>query len=166
VRYLLGLLVGLAILWLVLSGHYAPMFLAFGLGSCLFTVWLCHRLGSIDAEGVPVDLLPRLPGYMLWLLWQILKANVDVAARILRPGRHISPTMITLTAHQRTPLGQAVFANSVTLTPGTITVGLTDGQAEVHALSEAGSHDLDGGVIDQRVRALESRVRHLSSAGS
>lgn len=158
-RYLLGLLVGLAVLWLLLSGHYTPMILVFGLGSCLFTAWLCHRLGIIHAESVPIELLPRLPAYMAWLLWQIFKSNIDVAVRILRPGRHISPTMVSLTAHQRTALGQAVFANSITLTPGTITVGLAHGQSEVHALSESGSQALEGGDIDQRVRALESQLR-------
>lgn len=165
-RYLLGLFVGLAILWLLLSGHYTPLLLGLGTLSCALAAWLCHRLGIISGETVPLELLPRLPGYLLWLFWQILKSNVDVAIRILRPGRHISPTMVRLTARQHTALGQTIFANSVTLTPGTITVGLQQGQAEVHALCETSPEDLEGGHIDQRVRRLETPLSDQSPAGS
>lgn len=161
-----GLLVGLVALWLLLSGHYTPLLLGFGGLSCAFTAWLCHRLGVIDGECVPIALLPRLPGYVAWLLGQIFRSNVDVALRILRPGRHISPTMVRLTANQQTALGQAIFANSVTLTPGTITVGLTRGSAQIHALCEHGTDDLEGGDIDRRVRHLEAGLSGQSPAAS
>lgn len=163
---LVGLLAGLVVLWLLLSGHYTPLLLGLGALSCLFTAWLCHRLGLIDGECVPIALLPRLPGYTAWLLGQIFKSNVDVAWRILRPGRHISPTMVSLTAGQQTALGQAIFANSVTLTPGTLTVGLTRGSAQVHALCENGTDDLEGGDIDRRVRRLEAGLPGQSPAAN
>lgn len=163
-RYLLGLLVGLVVLWLLLSGHYTPLLLGLGTLSCLFTAWLCHRLGVINSECVPIALLPRLPGYLVWLLWQIFKSNVDVARRILSPGRHISPTMVRLQAGQHSALGQAIFANSVTLTPGTLTVSLTGDTAEIHALCENGADDLEGGDIDQRVCHLEARLSGQSPA--
>lgn len=154
-RYLLGLIIGLATLWLLLSGHYSPMLLGFGGLSCLFTAYVCHRMCVIDAETVPLHLLFRMPGYVVWLGVEIAKSNWDVAQRIVRPGRHISPTMVTLRTHQKTALGQVIFANSITLTPGTVTVGLRDGVAEVHALTEDGATGMEGGEMDQRVRALE-----------
>ncbi|GAB3678243.1 Na+/H+ antiporter subunit E [Salinisphaera aquimarina] len=155
-RYLLGLIVGLAALWLLLSGHYSPLLLGLGGLSCLFTAYICHRMRLIDAETVPLHMLHRLPGYLFWLGLEIAKSNWDVAQRILRPGRHISPTMITLRARQQSQLGQVIFANSITLTPGTVTVGLRGGVAEVHALTEDNARDMEGGEMDKRVRALES----------
>ncbi|MES1925658.1 Na+/H+ antiporter subunit E [Salinisphaera sp. T31B1] len=156
-RYLLGLIVGLATLWLLLSGHYSPMVLSLGAGSCLFTAFVCHRMGLIDAETVPLHLIARLPGYLFWLAVEIAKSNWDVAKRVILPGRHISPTMVTLRARQRSELGQTIFANSITLTPGTVTVGLRRGVVEVHALTEDNARNMEGGEMDQRVRALEGR---------
>jgi len=165
VRYLLGLIVGLVALWLLLSGHYTPMILGFGAGSCVFTIWICRRLDIVNGEGVPVELLPRLPGYLLWLFIQILRSSLEVALLILRPKSAISPTMVQLPAHQQTAMGQAIFANSVTLTPGTITVGLRRGTAEVHALCRTSTQDLEGGHIDQRVRRLERGLHDQSPVG-
>lgn len=154
-RYLLGLVVGLAGLWLLLSGHYTSLVMSLGAASCAVVVFLCHRMGLIDDESVPLHLLPRLPGYLLWLAAQIASSNWDVAWRIVRPGRRISPTMVNLHAHQRTQFGQVVYANSITLTPGTVTVGLRDGHAEVHALTRDNAEDLEAGSMDARACALE-----------
>lgn len=158
-RYLLGLLVGLAALWLLLSGHYSTLLLELGAASCIVTALLCHRMGLIDEETVPLHLLPRLPGYLVWLGVEVAKSNWDVAQRIVRPGRQISPTMVTVRARQRSELGQVLFANSITLTPGTVTVGLQDGIAEVHALTEDNAHDIETGEMAQRVCTLEDRGR-------
>ena len=106
---------------------------------------------------MPLHLLPHAPGYVLWLGAEIAKSNWDVARRILKPERSISPTMITLHTGQATELGQVIYANSITLTPGTVTVGLRDGVAEVHALTRDNADDLEGGDMDRHVQALENR---------
>ena len=161
-RYLLGLIVGLAALWLLLSGHYSPLFYAFGTGSCLLTAWICWRMRIVDNETVPLHLLAHAPVYIAWLGWEIAKSNGDVARRILSPGRSISPTMTTRRVGPATDLGRTIYANSVTLTPGTVTVGLRDGLAEVHALTDANAKDIEEGDMDRRVQAFERRggVRH------
>lgn len=161
-RYLLGLIIGLAGLWLLLSGHYSPMLLGLGALSCVFTAFVCHRMGLVDAETVPLHMATRLPGYLFWLGLEIARSNWDVAKRIVMPGRHISPTMVTLRARQRSELGQVIFANSITLTPGTVTVGLRGGVAEVHALTEDNARDMEGGEMDQRVRALEGQSSSIA----
>lgn len=158
-RYLLGLIVGAAGLWLLLSGHYTPMVTALGGVSCVFCAYVCHRMRIVDSESVPLHLLWRLPGYTAWLGIQIAHSNWDVAQRIVRPGRHISPTMVRLHARQTSALGQVIFANSITLTPGTVTVALRGGEAEVHAITRENAQDMEGGDMDQRVRALEGRTR-------
>lgn len=154
-RYLIGLIVGLAALWLLLSGHYSMLLLVLGAASCALTAWVCHRMGLIDAEAIPLHLLPALPGYCLWLTKEVARSNWDVSRRVLSPTLPISPTMVTVRARQATQLGQMIFANSITLTPGTVTVTLRHGVAEVHALTADNAEDIEGGEMDLRVRALE-----------
>ncbi|WP_037335429.1 Na+/H+ antiporter subunit E [Salinisphaera hydrothermalis] len=154
-RYLLGLATGLAVLWLLLSGHYAPLTMALGALSCVFVVWLCRRLGIVSHESVPLHLLPRLPGYTLWLGLQIVRSNVDVATRLLRGRAAISPRTVIIDTRTHDPLGQAILANSITLTPGTVTVGLEDNEAIVHALTEDGAADIEAGTMARRVARLE-----------
>lgn len=159
---MIGLIVGTAALWLLLSGVYTPMMLAFGGASCLFCAFVCHRMGIVDDESVPLHMFWRLPGYTAWLGTEIAHSNWDVAKRIVRPGRHISPTMVRLNARQSSELGQVIFANSITLTPGTVTVALRDGAAEVHAITHENAQDMEGGDMDQRVRALEGQPKQAS----
>ena len=156
-RHAVGLVIGLVVLWLLLSGHYSPLLLGLGAVSCALTVWFCHRLSLIDEETVPLAFLPRILPYCAWLALEIAKSNWDVAWRIVWPGRHYSPTIVELRARQSTAFGQMVFANSITLTPGTVTVGLRDSVAEVHALTAIEASDLEDGTMDQRVRWLEGR---------
>lgn len=156
-RHLLSLVAGLVILWLLLSGHYAPLTLTLGAASCVFTVVLCRRLGLVNAESVPIQLLPRLPGYMAWLGLQIVHSNLDVAARLLRGRRAISPRTVVIDTRIHDPLGQAILANSITLTPGTVTVGLEDDEAIVHALTDEGATDIEAGTMAARVARLEGR---------
>ena len=157
-RHLLGLVAGLVILWLLLSGHYAPLTLALGAASCIFTVALCRRLGLVDAESVPIHLLPRLPGYVAWLGVQIARSNLDVAKRLLRGRSAISPQTVAIDTRTHDPLGQAILANSITLTPGTVTIGLEDGEAIVHALTREGAADIEAGTIAARVARLEGKA--------
>ncbi len=154
-RYLLGLLVGSAGLWLLLSGHYTPLLLSLGAASCAVVALLCWRMRIVDEETAPLHLLPRLPGYCLWLGAEIAKSSLSVARCIVMPSMPISPTMIRVTAHQETDFGQMTYGNSVTLTPGTVTVSLENGQMEVHALTQDNADEIETGGMDRRVRALE-----------
>ena len=108
-----------------------------------------------DSEGHPIHLLWSTIRYSPWLIWAIVKANLDVTRRILHPSLPISPTMVDVRATQKSALGQVVYANSITLTPGTVTVDMVDGILSVHALSREGASDLASGAMDRRVTAIE-----------
>jgi len=123
----LGLGAILAALWLLLSGHYTTLILSFGVASIVLVVYLAHRMDVVDHEGVPF-LSGRLLMYFPWLMKEIFIANVAVAKIILDPKLPISPIMVR-------------YANSITLTPGTITTGVDDHEFEIHALTY---HDVDG----------------------
>jgi len=135
-----GLGLTLFAFWLALSGHYTPLLLTLGVGSCVLVVYLAHRMEAIDEEGVPLQITLRMLAYLPWLLKEILVANIDVARVILRPKLKISPRVVFFHGTQKTDLGRAIYANSITLTPGTITTGVNGNEFEIHALRAA---DLD-----------------------
>lgn len=148
------LFASLAAVWLLLSGHYNPLLLAFGALSCTFVLFLARRLGLVDREGMPLHVLQRLPGYWLWLLGEVVKANIDVARRIVDPKLPVSPRMFEVETRLRTDFLRALYANSITLTPGTIAVDVRDDSILVHALTAEGQAALETGEMDARVAAL------------
>jgi multicomponent Na+:H+ antiporter subunit E len=151
----ISLVAFLAGTWLLLSGHDETLILAFGAISCAVVTFLAYRMGVVDYEGHPVHLGWRLPVYLVWLLWEIVKANIDVAKRILNPRLPISPTVFTLKPTQPTVLGNVIYANSITLTPGTVTLQVSRNELEVHALSREAAEDLARGEMDRRVTWIE-----------
>ena len=156
--HMVGLLIVLTGVWLGWSGIYLPMILGFGVLSLFLTVWISKRLGAIDDEGQPIN--PKLLGYAPWLIKEIVVANIDVIKRILSPDidKAISPTWTLVSAKQKTRLGRVLFANSITLTPGTVSVEVGDDKILVHALSQEGADALAGemgGEMGTRVCGLE-----------
>jgi len=144
-------------LWLLLSGHFEPLLLILGLASVALVVWIAHRMDVIDHEGHPIGLTPRILLYWPWLIWEIVKANIDVMRRILDPALPISPTVVRVPASQKTELGTVIYANSITLTPGTVTIDLEGNDLIVHAFSEDGAIALESGEMDRRVTAVEGQ---------
>ena len=142
--------------WVLLSGIIEPLLLGLGLASSLAVVWITVRADRRDGEPVPFTLrVERLPGYLLWLAWEIVKSNVDVSRRILSPSLPIAPTVRWLPASQRSELARVIYADSITLTPGTLSIDLEDGSVEVHALNEGSLDALERGEMDARVSRLE-----------
>lgn len=142
-------------LWLLLSGHYTPLLLGFGVASCALVVLISARMDVVDREGHPIHLGPRALTYWPWLLVEIVKANIDVAKRIVDPKLPISPTMLRVKASQKTEVGRVIYANSITLTPGTVSVELEGDMIEVHSLTVEGAEALLEGEMDRRVTAME-----------
>ena len=142
--------------WLLLSGHYDLWFMGLGFISSASAVFLARRMGIVDAEGLPLDLVPGLLRYAPWLFGTVIQANFDVARRILHPRLPITPTVIRVPAEQRTAPGRVSYANSITLTPGTISLEVSDDEIEVHALSVDAAEDLQSGEMGRRVVALEA----------
>lgn len=148
----------LALLWLLLSGHGTAFLLLLGLASVLLTVAIAVRLDIIDDEGHPVHLIRAALAYWPWLLKEILVANIDVAKAILGGKGAIQPNVFTVKASQSSELGHTAYANSITLTPGTVTIALENGEVTVHALTAAGAEGVIGGEMDRRVTAMFERA--------
>lgn len=150
-----GLGVTLFAFWLALSGHYSALLLGFGVASCLLVVYLSHRMDVIDEEGVPLQATFRMLAYLPWLLKEILIANIEVAKVILSPTLDISPRMVVFHGTQETDLGRAIYANSITLTPGTITTGVEGNEFEIHALRAADLETDEELAMDVRCSRVE-----------
>lgn len=148
---LVPLAVALALLWILLSGHFDPLLLGFGLISVVFVVWLASRMHVVDGEGYPFGLIPQLTGFWLWLLVEIVKSNLDTVRRVLGPATSVRPVVFDQPARQRSDLGRVVHANSITLTPGTVSLELGERTIRVHALHADVARSLTEGDMDARV---------------
>ncbi len=142
--------------WLLWSGHLELLLLGLGVLSCVVVVVLSLRMGVLDDEGPGVVAGWRLALYTPWLLWQIVLANIDVARRILHPKLPIAPRMIRVRAKQKSALGRTIFANSITLTPGTVSVDLDGDDIVVHALTAEAAQELKEGAMNRRVAGLDA----------
>ena len=145
----------LSVLWMLLSGLTHPLLLWLGLASVTVTVLIAKRMDLIDREGHPIHLSLKGFAYWTWLLWEIAKANVDVARVILRRDMPIAPAILDIEGSQKSELGLVIYGNSITLTPGTVTVDLEGKRLQVHALTRTAADDLLSGVMDRRVALLE-----------
>lgn len=154
-RHIFSLSILLSAVWLLVSGLYQPLPLLLGLGSVALVVWIAHRMDVADHEGVPVHLGPRVVGYWLWLLKEILRSNIDVARRVLSPGLPISPCVFEVEALQETALGQTIFANSITLAPGAVSMSMGGKRITIHALTEEARDELLEGTLNRKVLEFE-----------
>ena len=143
----------LIIAWLLWSGIYTPLLLGLGVLSCVLSLYLAHRVGFFD-EVFSLQVIPRLPRYWGWLLLEITKSSFDVARIILRRQPPISPTVVEFEAAPQGPVGQAILGNSITLTPGTLTLDVNKGRLRVHCLTQAGAEALLSGEFNSRAAAL------------
>ena len=141
--------------WLVLSGHYTVLTVTAGLVSTLAVVALAKRMGMVDREGHPIHLIPRGLTYYPWLAKEIIFSAVGVSKLILDPKMPISPTLVQVHSNQRTATGTATYANSITLTPGTITARLRGHELLVHAITREDAEELMKGAINARVVEFE-----------
>ena len=163
--YVVVLAVVLSVIWLAWSGIYvddkgnpAKLMLSFGVGSVLLTVWISKGLSIVDDEGQPIAWGIAPVGYFMWLIKEIIVANIDVIKRVISPSLPISPTWIKVAAKQRSRLGKSVFANSITLTPGTVSIDVGEDYIWVHALSKEGAESLiDGGDMGIKVCKVEAK---------
>tara|TARA_Y100000992_G_scaffold294842_1_gene255060 strand:- start:7 stop:486 length:480 start_codon:yes stop_codon:yes gene_type:complete len=141
------------VIWLLLSGHYDPLLLTLGVLSCITCLYVTWKAKFIDEEGLPLHLLIRLPIYTLWLFKEIIKANIDTAKIII--VNNPDPQNFRVKSSQKTEAGKVTYANSITLTPGTVTTVLDGDILEVHALSSDMADDVKSGAMDKKVSWLE-----------
>ncbi|MEZ5893258.1 MAG: Na+/H+ antiporter subunit E [Parvularculaceae bacterium] len=134
----LVLVLALSGLWLLMSGYFDnPLLLTFGVLSVLTSALLSRRANILDNDSVPTNLFPGIIGYWIWLASEIGKANLAVMRQALAVEPKLSPHLFVVPNPPRSDVGKATFANSITLTPGTVTIDLRENEILVHGLTDA-----------------------------
>lgn len=148
------LLVLLILFWLFNSNHYSLLGLALGVTSIATVLCISIRMKVIDNEAQPLHLPLQIPRFYLWLLKEVILSNISVTRQIWRKTPDISPQLLTIKNNQQTDLGKVIYANSITLVPGTVTVNLQEDIMTVHALTKETAEDLQTGEMEHRINRM------------
>lgn len=148
-------------LWLLLSGLFKAQLIILGVLSIALVAYLSIRMRVLEHRGQPLYFkFLNILSYWRWLLHQILLSNIDVTKRVWSADLNIKPTLRRVSATPNTELGRVVYANSITLTPGTTTISFTpEDDILVHALHEDSLVELEAGEMAARVRDVEPHFR-------
>lgn len=149
-------------LWLVLSGMFDALHLAYGVFSVALVLLLNHRLHLVPLQPGEIPtahsiILHRLFVYLLWLLWQIVQSGLYVAYLVMHPLLPISPCLVRFRSSQPNVQARVILGNSITLTPGTITVEIEGNKFLVHALTREAADGLFTGDMEYRVARIYQR---------
>lgn len=151
-----GLIALLSVYWLVLSGHYTALLLVLGAASVALVFWIVRRMDLVDLEG-PARLGTTVAWYLPWLVIQVFVSALAVARLVWSPRPVLRPAVGRAPLGDESELLRVVYANSITLTPGTLSLSLDEEAVTVHSLDPAGLDQLRGGAMLRRVRRLEAR---------
>lgn len=153
-RNTLNLFLVLSLTWWLLSGYTINLLLGLGLISVALVIWISKRMDKVDEDAYPISNVFPVVVYLPWLFIEILKANIDVAISIISNDKKLNPRLVEIKAGQTSELGRVIFANSITLTPGTVTIGVEENIFTIHSLTEFGRQVLMSGEMDKRVTGL------------
>ncbi len=148
--------------WLLLSGHYDLFHISIGILCCALVSQVSHNLLFANPRAGDMRVIvKRFIMYIPWLLYQIVLSNFHVAYLALGPRRLIDPKIIKFKSKLESDISMVTFANSITLTPGTITVDVKDGVYYVHAVSKKVAEDLMTGEMEDRIAHIFMEADHV-----
>ena len=140
--------------WLLFSGQYDFFHLSLGFICSLLVTYVSHDLLTQDIAGVgSLGKIWRFVQYVPWLIYQVIVANLHVAYLVINP-KAIDPQVVGFKTKLKSDISLVTLANSITLTPGTITMDIVDGHFYVHALSQKVADDLLTGEMERRVARI------------
>lgn len=140
--------------WLLMSGHYSFLLISLGLISVLFVMIIVRRMDIVDHETFPLHVALKLPRFLVWLLADLVAANINVVKHIWRKKLTISPTLVTCELQPSSDIAKVIYANSITVTPGTVTIDLKEDSITVHALTSDALEDIRSGARNTTVKEL------------
>lgn len=159
---ILILLVLLASTWLIWSGLFQPLLLSLGVVSVALCLWIALRMDLFDDYLFALPAGPRLLRYWLWLAWEVVTTSITVARIVLSPSLPITPCVARVRSSSPHPYDTVIFANSITLTPGTLSMDVDEGVVTVHSLTREGMRDVIDGDMNRRVAALRGSQACIS----
>jgi len=157
IRRLLWMVPILGAFWLVLSGHFEPLLLTLGAISAAVVCGMAWRGEFYLHRDVTLRFVLRLPGFLLWLAWQVFVSALGVVRKVWSPRLRLRPIVDEVPAQGLPELAQVVYANAITQTPGTLTLDVDDDRILVHSLDAAGIDELQNGAMLRQIRRLGGR---------
>jgi multicomponent Na+:H+ antiporter subunit E len=159
VRAYVLLLILLTVLWLIFSGKFDALHLGYGVLSIVLVMILCRGLVASRSDPEANEVFfrirwPRAAFYPVWLLWQIVVANLQVAWLIVHPRMPIDPILLRFHSGLRSDLAKVTLGNSITLTPGTFTLRIEDDCFLIHSIHERLAAGLLDGSMQRQVAAV------------
>ncbi len=137
--------------WLLLSAHTDTFHVGAGIACSGIVAYASHDLLFAGAGNHALTKIVRFIAYLPWLFYQIVLANIDVAKRALSPGMPIDPRVVTFKTMLKSDVARTALANSITLTPGTVTIDIVDDVFYVHAIAKEPADDLLEGAMERRI---------------
>ena len=122
----LVLILTLALFWWINSNYSNPLLLSLGVGSIMLVLYIAQKMDVIDQETHPIRLNANMPSYALWLAKQVVLSNISVVKHIWMGNSSIAPTLTNIDTRQCSDINKVIYANSITLTPGTVAIDLID----------------------------------------
>ena len=144
----------LSIFWIFLSGYIEPLLLSFGVISVALVIVVLKRMDAVDGEQKSISSGFRMWRYIAWLFGQIARSSIHVAKLVWGSPDKLSPSIATIDAISVPENTRVLYANSITLTPGTLSVDLEDGKITVHALQSESIKELHEGEMESRIKGL------------
>jgi multicomponent Na+:H+ antiporter subunit E len=151
----ISLAILLVTFWALNSGLFKPLMYILGSLSVLLVLFISSRMQVIDKESLPIYLTRSIPGYYAWLLKELVVSNIKVVGTIWRSNLQLQPALTTIKMDHLSDMGRVIYANSISLTPGTVTTEVTENSITVHALDKSSIADIGSGEMEARVRKLD-----------
>ena len=137
--------------WILLSAHFDRFHVGAGIVCSLIVAYASHDLLFAGTGNHTLTKIVRFIAYLPWLIYQIVLANIDVAKRALSPRMPIDPQVVTFKTMLKSDVARTALANSITLTPGTVTIDIVDDVFYVHAIAKEPADDLLEGAMERRI---------------
>ncbi|WDE02666.1 Na+/H+ antiporter subunit E [Thalassomonas actiniarum] len=155
-RYTFSLFLLLLAFWASNSEIHTGLLFFLGFVSIMLVLLITRRMRLLDRESLPLHLFTRIVPFYAWLLKEIVYSSFYVLKLIFRGEKALSPIIITIPLDFKDELSKVIFANSITLTPGTLSLHLDRDAVQVHALTRELAEALLSGEMARRIKALES----------
>jgi len=146
----------LATVWLLWSGFFTPLLLALGAFSCALVVFLSKRMHLFDTDVLTFRMCLKLFPFLAWLAGEVVRSSLEVARLVLSRSLAISPTVVEFSTTFTHEVDKVILGNSITLTPGTLTLNIDGNNILVHSLTQEGAEQIRSGDMDRRVAALRA----------
>lgn len=142
--------------WILLSGEFTFILITSGIVASLIVAYLSHDIfiGKPDIK-VETRRVFKFIKYLPWLLWKVILANFEIAYLVLHPKMLVDPQIVRFKTDLKTDLGIVTLANSITLTPGTITVEANKEEFVIHAIWQKSAEGIIDGEMQRKVKEIE-----------